>query len=125
MRETGEELFDDPASPAVVLARSPAQFGHLAGATDLGQCVLLHRVAFQLNLRDVRLGPEGVRVVLYHVAIYEGRTAVPVAGFRPQPSEIEDLAYFSTAEVDRMLADGALAPNMAFLWLAHGQRLLA
>ena len=88
--------------------------------------MVLHRIGLQLNLRDVRLAPGGggVRNVLYHVAIYEGRTAVPIDGFRRQPSEIDALAYFAVEEVDQMLLDGALAPNMAFLWLAYGHRLL-
>ena len=88
--------------------------------------VVLHRIGLQLNLRDVRIAEDGsARVVLYHVAMYEGRTTAPLAAFRPQSSEIEDLAYFTVEEVDRMHLAGALAPNMGFLWLAYGQRLLA
>lgn len=125
VRETGEELFDDASSPAVVLARSRSHFDHLIAATDLAGRLLLHRIGLQLNLRDVRLAPGGgTRIVVSHVAVYEGRTAIPLDGFRRQASEIEALGYFSTAEVDEMLAAGALAPNMAFLWLAHGHRLL-
>jgi hypothetical protein len=126
VREAGEELFDDASAARIVLARSRQHFGHLVGTADLTASVVLHRVGLQLNLRDVRLGPggAGVRNVVYHVAIYEGRTAVPIDAFRRQPSEIDALAYFTLEEVDRMLLDGALAPNMAFLWLAWGQRLL-
>jgi ADP-ribose pyrophosphatase YjhB (NUDIX family) len=125
VREAGEELFDDASAARVVLAGSRQQFGHLVEAADLAACVVLHRIGLQLNLRDVRRAPGGeVRNVMYHVAVYEGRTAVPVEGFRRQPSEIDALAYFPPAEVDRMLLDGALAPNMAFLWLAYGHRLL-
>jgi len=126
VREAGEELFDDGKAARIVLARSRQHFGHLVEAADLAAIVVLHRIGLQLNLRDVRLAPGGgVRNVLYHVAIYEGRTAVPIDGFRPQPAEIDALAYFSLSEVDQMLLDGALAPNMAFLWLAYGHRLLA
>jgi isopentenyldiphosphate isomerase len=124
-REAGEELFDDPASPRIVLARSRQHFEHLVATSDLAASVVLHRLGLQLNLRDVRIADDGsARVVLYHVAMYEGRTALPVEGFRPQPSEIQDLAYFTVDEVDRMFLDGGLAPNMGFLWLAYGQRLL-
>jgi hypothetical protein len=49
---------------------------------------------------------------------------VPVASFRPQPSEIDELAYFPAEGVDRMLLEGRLAPNMAFLWLTQAHALL-
>jgi len=126
VREAGEELFDDASAKRIVLARSRPHFDHLVETGDLAASVVLHRIGLQLNLRDVRLAPGGVglRNVLYHVAIYEGRTAVPADGFRGQPSEIDALAYFAPEEVDQMLLDGALAPNMAFLWLAYGHRLL-
>jgi hypothetical protein len=125
VRESGEELFDDPSATAILLARSRAHFDHLC-TSDLSTSVVLHRIGLQLNLRDARLAEDGgVRNVLYHVAMYEGRTAAPLSAFRPQPSEIESLAFFTVAEVDRMLVDGALAPNMGFLWLAYGHRLLA
>ena len=126
VREAGEELFDDAAAARIVLARSRQHFAHLVETADLASSVVLHRIGLQMNLRDVRLAPGGVgmRNVLYHVAIYEGRTAVPIDGFRRQRSEIDALAYFSVEDVDQMLLDGALAPNMAFLWLAYGHRLL-
>jgi ADP-ribose pyrophosphatase YjhB (NUDIX family) len=125
VREAGEELFEDGAGARIVLARSRQHFDHLVEARDLAVSVVLHRVGLQLNLRDVRLAPGGgVRNATYHVAIYGGRTAVPLEGFRRQISEIDALAYFSLEEVDQMLLDGALAPNMAFLWLAYGHRLL-
>lgn len=125
VRESGEELFDDAASPRILLARSRQHFAHLVATADLSGSVVLHRIGLQLNLRDVRMAAGGgARTVLYHVAMYEGRTAAPVEAFRRQPSEIEALAYFTVAAVDRMLLEGALAPNMAFLWLAYGQRLL-
>jgi isopentenyldiphosphate isomerase len=126
VREAGEELFDDPRSPRIRLAASEDEFASLRRAADLGRDVVLRRVAFQRNLRDVRGAPAGsVRNVLYHVAIYAGRTDVPIDSFRPQPSEIVELAYFRAADVDRMLLDGRLAPNMAFLWLTQGHALLA
>ena len=126
VREAGEELFDGAAPARIVLARSRPQFDQLVAAGDLAASVVLHRIGLQLNLRDVRIAPAGagLRNVLYHVAIYEGRTDLPIDGFRRQPSEIDALAYFAVAEIDRMLLDGALAPNMAFLWLAYGHRLL-
>ncbi|HUG53810.1 MAG TPA: NUDIX domain-containing protein [Vicinamibacteria bacterium] len=126
LREAGEELFDDPRSTRVRLAASPAEFDALARTEDLGRIVLLERVALQLNLRDVRVAPGGgIRNVLYHLAIYHGRTAVPLRGFRPQKSEIDALRYVTPAELDQLLLDGHLPPNMAFLWLTHGHGLLA
>ena len=88
---------------------------------------MLRRVALQLNLRDVRHAPAGggLRNVLYHVAVYAGRTDVPIPSFRPQAEEIEELRYVPAAEVDAMLLRGELAPNMAFLWLTQAQALLA
>jgi hypothetical protein len=62
--------------------------------------------------------------VLYHLAIYAGRTDIPISGFRPQPSEIVELRYFHAETVDRLLLDGGLAPNMAYLWLTQAQALL-
>ncbi len=125
VREAGEELFDDPRSAAVRLASSPAEFARLQGELDLGQGVLLRRATLQLNLRDVRRVPGGgYRNVLYHVAIYLGRTALPLEGFRPQAAEIDALEYQSPADIDRLLLQGQLAPNMAFLWLTHAQELL-
>jgi isopentenyldiphosphate isomerase len=126
VREAGEELFDDPRSPRIRFAASGEEFASLLRSADLAREVVIRRVAFQRNLRDVRVGPAGaVRNVLYHVAIYAGRTEVPIASFHPQGSEIDELAYFPAAAVDRMLLDGRLAPNMAFLWLTQAQALLA
>lgn len=126
VREAGEELFDDPRSPRIRLASGDEEFAALLRAADLSGDVVLRRVAFQKNLRDVRWAPDGsVRNVIYHVAIYAGRTEAPIESFRPQPSEIVELAYFPPAAVDRMLLDGRLAPNMAFLWLTQAQALLA
>ena len=126
VREAGEELFDDARSPRIRLAASGEEFASLLRSADLAREVVLRRVALQRNLRDVRIGPDGaVRNVLYHVAIYAGRTETPASSFRPQPSEIDELAYFPPEAVDRMLLDGRLAPNMAFLWLTQGWALLA
>jgi hypothetical protein len=73
----------------------------------------------------VRPAPRGgVRNVLYHLAIYAGRTEVPARAFHPQPSEIDELRYFGVRTVDAMLLAGELAPNMAFLWLAYGHGLI-
>jgi len=126
VREAGEELFDDPTSPRVVLAAGEEAFLARLPATDLARDVLFRRVSFQRNLRDVRQGPEGgLRNVLYHVAVCLGRTEVPLARFRPQESEIAELRYFPPAAVDEMLGRGQLAPNMAFLWLTHAHALLS
>ncbi len=125
VREAAEELFDDPASERVRLAATEQEFAALLASSDLTQYVVLRRVAFQLNLRDVRHAPEGgLRNVRYHVAIYTGRTAIPIQGFRPQASEIDSLSYLPAAEVDQLLLSGRLAPNMAFLWLTQAHALL-
>ena len=126
VREAGEELFSDPAAARVRLAPSPDGFADLLATVDLADAVVLRRVTLQLNLRDVRHAPGGgLRNVLYHVAIYTGRTDVPIGSFHPQVEEIDELRYFSPAEVDAMLLGGLLAPNMAFLWLTQAQGLLA
>ncbi len=125
VRETAEELFDDPGSRKVHLATSEAEFAALVATANLRESVLLRRVAFQRNLRDVRHAPGGgLRNVLYHLAIYAGRTDIPREGFKPQAAEIDDLRYFPPVEVDRLLLSCGLAPNMAFLWLTQGQALV-
>lgn len=125
VRESGEELFDDPASPWVVLAGDEAAFRARLAATDLQDTVVFRRVSFQRNLRDVRHGPDGgLRSVVYHVSIYLGRTDVPLESFHPQASEVAGLRYFAPRAVDEMLLRGELAPNMAFLWLTHAKALL-
>ena len=125
LREAGEELFDDGESGRVRLAASEEEYSRLLATADLSREVVLRRVGFQKNLRDVRHGPAGaVRNVLYHVAIYAGRTGIQEAGFRPQRSEIAALRFFRPSEVDALLLRGQLAPNMAFLWLAHAYALV-
>jgi 8-oxo-dGTP pyrophosphatase MutT (NUDIX family) len=127
VREAGEELFGDGASPRVRFARDEAELGRVVAAADLAREVVFCRVALQLNLRDVRFVPggSGLRNVVYHVASYLGRTDVPLGAFRPPADEIAGLRYAAPAEVDALLARGELAPNMAFLWLTHAQALLA
>jgi hypothetical protein len=126
VREAGEELFDDAGAGRIRLAGSEDEFRALLATLDLRRDVLLRRVAFQRSLRDVRHAPDraGVRNVLYHVAIYAGATALGLSGFRPQSAEIAELRYAAAAEVDRLLLECRLAPNMAFLWLTQGQALL-
>jgi isopentenyldiphosphate isomerase len=116
VREAGEELFDDPVSPRVVLAGSEAAFRAQLTAADLRETVVFRRASRQRNLRDVRRGPDGaLRNVVYHVSIYLGRTDVPLESFRPQASEIAGLGYFAPRALDEMLLRAELAPNMAFL----------
>jgi isopentenyldiphosphate isomerase len=125
VRETGEELFDDPVSSRVHLAAGEAEYRALIDAGAARDGVVMRRVAVQMNLRDVRRAPAGgLRNVLYHLAIYSGRSDIPIGGFRPQPSEIQELRYCSAETVDRLLLDGRLAPNMAFLWLTQAAALL-
>jgi isopentenyldiphosphate isomerase len=126
VREAAEELFDEPSSSRVRLATTSEEFRALLESLDLGRCVLLRPAARQLGLRDVRHAPgrTGIRIVLYHVAVYVGRTDVPRDGFQPQAEEIDDLRYFSAEEVDHLLVRGELSPNMAFLWLTQAPTLL-
>jgi hypothetical protein len=127
VREAGEELFDDGSSLRVRLAADREELLRLAGGLDLSRTVVLYRAWLQKNLRDVRHAPGGggVRNVIYHVAIYLGRSDVPLSGFTPQVSEIDELRYCPAAEVDGLLLGGGLAPNMAFLWLTHARALLS
>ena len=126
VREAGEELFSDPESPRVRLAGSEQEFLELLRTASLEGNIVLRRVAFQKNLRDVRHAPGGgLRNVLYHVAVYAGRTDIPLGSFAPQAAEIVELRYVAAAEVDRLLLAGELAPNMAFLWLTQGLGLLS
>ena len=126
-REAGEELFGDAASPRVRLASDEGDFERLLCEAELAREVIFRREAMVLNLRDVRLAPggSGIRNVVYHVAIYLGRTDVPLERFAPQPEEVEELRYARPADVDAMLIRGQLAPNMAFLWLTQARALLA
>jgi isopentenyldiphosphate isomerase len=126
VREPGEELFDDAASARVALAGSEADFHARLAETDLAHSVIVRRVALQRNLRDVRHAPGGgLRIVLYHVAVYAGRTDLPLRAFKPQAAEIEELRYFPPSEVDHMFLESRLAPNMGFLWLTQGEALLS
>ena len=123
VREAGEELFDEGGSARVQLlpGLGPLRAEDRPADAD----VALRRLGIQLNLRDVRRGPKGeLRNVVYHVAIYAGRTGLAIDAFRPQASEIAGLRYATFAEVDALLLAGGLAPNMAFLWLSHAYALL-
>jgi 8-oxo-dGTP pyrophosphatase MutT (NUDIX family) len=125
VREAGEELFSDGASPHVHLAPDAAALAQRILERDLSRDVVFRCAALQLGLRDVRLVPGGgVRNVVYHVASYIGRSDVPLEDYRPPPEEIAGLRYAAPAEVDALLLSGGLAPNMAFLWLTHARALL-
>lgn len=126
VREAGEELFDDGSSDKVILASDRAAFDDLIGHNAALRQVVLRAHAVHKGLRDVRIVPGGAfRNATYHVGIYIGRTDLPHDAFRPQASEIADLRFHRPDAVDRMLLDGELAPNMAFLWLAHGGAALS
>jgi len=122
VREAGEELFGDGRSPCVRLLGSRAAVRRTRpGPAE----VVLYRAGLQLNLRDVRFRPGGGRrTVLYHVALYLGRTRAPRRAFRPDPGELSGLRFFAPTAVDRLLLEGALAPNMGFLWLTQARALL-
>jgi hypothetical protein len=124
VREAGEELFDDAGTAQVRLLDGRGMVAPTEVPSGVG--VAIRRLALQLNLRDVRRGPEGdLRNVRYHVGIYAGRTSLPLGAFRPQVKEIAALRFAPPAEVDELLLRGGLAPNMAFLWLAHGHAVLS
>jgi isopentenyldiphosphate isomerase len=126
VREAGEELFDEPGTPRVHLASSEAEYREWIGAGRQRAGIVLRRVDLRLNLRDVRSAPGGGRRnVLYHVAVFRGRTDLAVEDFRPQGSEIEELRFVAPATVDELLLEGRLAPNMAFLWLTQGHAVLS
>ena len=125
VREAGEELFGDGRSPRVRLV-PPGQLAAALRDARLEHEVVFRREALQLNLRDVRLAPDGsTRSVVYHVASYLGRTDVPLEGFRPPAAEIAGLRYASAPELDELLLRCELSPNMAFLWLTHALALLS
>jgi 8-oxo-dGTP pyrophosphatase MutT (NUDIX family) len=124
VRECGEELFGDGASERVHLVPEGEAFrtrAHSGLPSDLA----FFRRSLQLNLRDVRRrSGGGLRNVVYHVGTYLGRTDVPLEAFTPQLEEIRELGYFLPGDIDQMLVDGKLAPNMGFLWLTHAHELL-
>jgi isopentenyldiphosphate isomerase len=125
VREAGEELFGDGRSPRVRLCADPVAFGAAVRAGEPERGAVFRRVALHPNLRDVRHEPGGgLHNVVFRVAVYLGRTELAASSFRPPPDEIAALRYWSPGEVDGMLARGELAPNMAFLWLAHARELL-
>jgi hypothetical protein len=110
VREAGEELFDAAESPRVRLLPDREALRAALAAGEARGAVLLYR-AGPLN-------------VLYHVGIYLGASELPLAALAPPAEEIAELGWFTPGEVDGLLLQGRLAPNMAFLWLAHGQALL-
>jgi isopentenyldiphosphate isomerase len=123
LREAGEELFDDGRTGRVRLL--PESAVRAAGDAELAEVVLACPMGVQLNVRDVRRAPDGsVRRVVYHVGVYLGRTALPLAAFRPQADEIAELGWFAAPAVDALFLAGRLAPNMANLWLSRGWALL-
>lgn len=125
VREAGEELFDDGGSPRVRLCPDEATLAAALHAGEPERGVVFRRVALHRGLRDVRHEPGGgLHNVVFHVAVYLGRTELATTSFRPPPEEIAALRYCLPGEVDEMLARGELAPNMAFLWLAHARELL-
>ena len=125
LRETSEELFGVAASPRARLVASREALVSPTAPLDLEHAVVFYRASLQRGLRDVRYAPGGgLRNVVYHVAIYLGRTETRIESFTPQKDEIDALRYAPAAELDGLLLRGELAPNMAFLWLTHARQLL-
>lgn len=124
VREAGEELFGDARSQRVHLT-PPGEFAAVLETSDLRQGIVFRREGLLLNLRDVRVAPDGsLRNVVYHVASYLGRTDLALEDLQPQRDEIAALRWASAGEVDGLLVRGELAPNMACLWLTHARALL-
>ena len=118
VREGNEELFGSASAGRVEIVDS-LDAGGAAG-------VIARRVRLELGLRDVRFAatPERRLInVTYHAAMYAGRTELSIEAFAPQVEELAGLRYFEARDVDRMLVEGELAPNMAFLWFALGGTL--
>jgi 8-oxo-dGTP pyrophosphatase MutT (NUDIX family) len=126
VREASEELFGVAASPRVRLVASREALVAPAQPLELEHGVVFYRASVQRGLRDVRHAPGGgLRNVVYHVAIYLGRTEARLESFSPQREEIDALRYAPAGDLDGLLLRGELAPNMAFLWLTHARALLA
>jgi len=101
---------------------SPAEV--LQAAARAPHDIAFYKAGSQHGLRDVREAPGGgVRNVVYHLGVYLGRCDLALEDFHPQREEIVGLRYALPAEVDALLLEGALAPNMAFLWLTYARRL--
>ncbi len=117
IREANEELFGSADADRVVLVSDLN-----AEAVD-PRPVRVRRIRMELGLRDIRYAATEDRPVInvtYHAGMYLGRTALALSDFTHQEEELAGLEYFEPAEVDRMLVNGRLAPNMAFLWFALG-----
>lgn len=121
VREANEELFGRADADRVTLG--------VASDADVAadRAVVARQVRIELGLRDIRFAATDGRELInvtYHAAMYLGRTTLSIDDFARQEEELADLAYFAPADVDRMLVEGKLAPNMSFLWFALG-RLVA
>jgi isopentenyldiphosphate isomerase len=117
VREANEELFGRADADRVALVQD------LSAGRDDSRPVRIRHVRTELGLRDIRYAATRDRLVInviYHAAMYLGRTALDLAEFSPQEEELSGLAWFEPAEIDRMLVRGELAPNMGFLWFALG-----
>ena len=121
VREGNEELFGAASADRIELVDSFEGRERPAGS------VAVRRMRVELGLRDIRFAstPERRLInVTYHAAMYAGRTDLPIEGFAPQVEELAALRYFEPRDVDRMLVEGELAPNMGFVWFALGGALL-
>ena len=117
IREANEELFGRADADRVSLSVS------LDGAVLPVDDVVATHVRTELGLRDVRFAADDERSLInvtYHAAMYLGRTQLEIEDFAPQAEELDDLRYFEPVDVDRMLVQGQLAPNMGFLWFTLG-----
>lgn len=124
VREANEELFGRADAGRVALVEDVASLS--VAFSDAIPPVRATPVRRELNLRDIRYAATAKRDIInvtYHAAMYLGRTRLAIDGFTAQEEELAGLAYFEPMEVDRMLVNGALAPNMAFLWFALGSAL--
>lgn len=117
LREANEELFGRADADRVVIVAT------LDGWSADDRPVRVRHVRTELGLRDIRYAATPGREIInvtYHAAMYLGRTRLSLSEFAAQEDELAELAYYEPAEIDRMLVEGRLSPNMGFLWFALG-----
>lgn len=117
IREANEELFGRADADRVALV---ASFDSWSAEE---RPVRVRHVRTELGLRDIRYAATPGREIInvtYHAAMYLGRTRLALSDFAAQEDELAELGYFEPAEVDRLLVEAKLSPNMGFFWFALG-----
>lgn len=122
VRETAEELLGGDKHRVRLVSDAGAVASAQLGMKE----IVAARVRTELNLRDVRLESHAsrtIRNVTYHAAMFLGRTSLTQVELCPQADELADLRFVSLEEIDQLLVDGELAPNMAFFYFALGSKI--